>query len=57
MNYNLPMQEKDHLVVLFTDISQDARLYEAIGNESARAIVACCLGVLSVVTDAVAVKW
>jgi class 3 adenylate cyclase len=57
MNYNLPMQEQDHLVVLFADISQGTRLYEAIGTESARAIVARGLGVLSEVTDAVAVKW
>jgi len=57
VNYNLPMQEQDHLVVLFADISQSTRLYEAMGNEIERAIVVRCLGVLSEVTYAVAVKW
>ena len=57
MNYDLPMQEQDLLVGLSADSSQGARLYEAIGSESARAIVARWLGVLSETSDAVAVKW
>ena len=57
MNYGLPMQEQDLLVVLSADISQRARLYEAIGSKSAHAIVVRCLGVLSEISDAVAVKW
>ena len=49
--YNQAMQEQDHLVVLFADISESTRLYETMGNDSARAVVARCLSVLSKVTE------
>jgi class 3 adenylate cyclase len=45
------MSERNSLVVLFADISQSTRIYEALGNTEAQALVRRCLNELSALTE------
>ena len=45
------MQEQDHLVVLFADISESTRIYDVLGNDTAQALVSRCLAILGEVVE------